>query len=369
MIRGRAAIALALLCACTPAPEVLVVATREIGPVADIADIDGVKTRTRGYSMFGFGRSVWLFGATQLTSPDSQGSSVRANSWSHTPDLAGRDGIALFATPTDEWGGPAELFPPTAEELAFNTAHAQGPSCEAPCGTQLRLSPLAAVRNNFNGQILLFYAKLSEAADGQRTSIGSSVAAWIDFDFGPVRPVLDAGSDEPTLLFHAHEPRFGQAAVVHDDALYAYGCSDDLYHPCMLARVKLEAVFERAAWQFWTGREWSTSLTDAGVVFELGERAEQAKPAPTALSVIHNGYVDRYLAVYGDAQSGEILLRSALTPEGPWSSATAIFATEPPIADAILHPEYRRGAGQFEYFTYRHEAELQLVELELAPSE
>lgn len=337
------ALALALGCTAEPEPDVLVVATRELGP---ITTAQGVTLREQGYSLYGFSRSLWLFGATHLAKPDAQGSSVRASSWSHTLDLVGEDGIAHFITPLDDHGGPAELFTPTAEELAFN---------QASPDVRMVIRPLAGVRDDQHERVLLFYAKLRETKSGA-VPIGSSLAVWTSLEFGPVRPVLDAGSDEPTLLFLDPEPRFGQAALINGEHVYAFGCEDALYHPCKLARVELAAVFERSAWQYWTGREWSSDLADAVSTVEAAQ----------VFSVHYNPHVQRYLAFYGEREAGAIMLRTATAPEGPWSSPVRVLTTDAAITDVIAHGEHRRRAGRFEYLSYRVTDELRLLEVELA---
>lgn len=339
--------ALALTLGCTPGPEVVVVGARELGP---LTTAEGVTLRERGYSLYAFGRSVWLFGDTRLSSPDAQGSSVRSSSWSHTHDLNAQDGIAQFETPLDSVDRPAELFSLTAEELAHN---------EASTDARVVIWPLTGVRDDEQERVLLFYEKLRVSSSGVLTPIGSSVAVWTELEFGPVRPVLDASSDEPTLLFTDPEPRFGQAALLVGEHLYAWGCEDTLYHPCKLARVELEAVFERDAWQFWTGREWSASLADAVASLE----------ADAMFSVHYNPHVDRYLAFYGAREAGQLLLRSAEQPEGPWSDPTSVLQIDSELAEVVAHAEHRRGIGRFEYLSYRVGDELRLVEVELAPSE
>ena len=323
------------------------VGARELG---SLTTAEGVALRERGYSLYGFGRSVWLFGDTQLSSPDAQGSSLRSSSWSHTLDLTAQDGIALFETPLDAADGPAELFTLTAEELAFNQANTD---------TRVVIWPLTGVRDDEHERVLLFYEKLRASGSGVLTPIGSSIAVWTELEFGPVRPVLDASSDEPTLMFVDPEPRFGQAALIVGEQLYAWGCEDTLYHPCTLARVELEAVFERDAWQYWTGRDWSASLADAVSLLE----------ADSMFSVHYNPHVERYLAIYGAREAGEILLRAAEQPEGPWSAPTSVLQANADLTEVVAHPEHRRGGGRFEYLSYRAGSELRLVELELAPGE
>jgi hypothetical protein len=344
-MKALRSIALTLALGCTPGPEVMVVGARELGP---LVTAEGVELRERGYSLYGFGRSVWLFGDTRLASPDSEGASRRSNGWSHTLDLTATDGIGSFVTPLDAAGGPAELFAWTAEELAFNQSNTD---------TRVVIWPLTGVRDDRNDRVLVFYEKLRVGS--QTVRIGSSIAVWSQLEFGPVRPVLDASSDEPTLLFRDPEPPFGQAALILGEHLYAFGCSDALFHPCMLARVEAKSVFERSAWQFWTGREWSPTLADAVALLEADSR----------LSVTYNAHVDRYLAYYGERERGEIVVRWADRPEGPWSAPIVLYTAGVELADVLVHPEYRRGGGSFEYLSYRVGAEMQLLELELAPGE
>lgn len=363
----RALITLALVAtgACAPGPEVVVVGTRALGPIfsSEAGETgeggeggEGIASRTRGYSLFGFGRSIWLFGDTRLRSADAQGSTERSNSWSFTFDLGAEDGIDSFVTPTDEWGGPAELLVPTAEELAVNAeAEAESPGG----GPRLLLWPMAAVRNDGNDQVLVFYAKSRRSAAGEISPIGSSLAIWANFETGPIRPVLAAGGEEPTLLFHAPEPAFGQAALIVGDQLYAYGCTDAAFQPCMVARVELERLFDRSAWEVWTGREWSSDLTEASAVLEAGP----------VLSVHYNHHVRRYLALYSEPLGplgAAISLRSALAPEGPWSGATRVLDGAAGGGDGLFHSEYRLGSGQFEYLSYHRGGSLELVEVELA---
>ena len=355
MARARLALGLALTLtgACTEAPEVRVVGTRELGPL-EAPPI--VASRERGYSVVGFGRSIWLFGDTTLTSPDADGSTLRSNGWATTPDLGAENGVEGFAVVGDAAGGPAELFVRTAEEIAADEA-------AVAAGTAARtvLWPLSAVRDDVGDRLLLFYAKRQASAVGNLSAVGTGIAVWSDLEFGPIRPVLDGSSDEPTLLFRAPEPEFGQALLVEGETLYAYGCRDELYHPCALARVPVAEVFTRSAWEFWTGRGWSPEVDEAVALVE----------AAMVLSVTRNFEVDRYLLYYGvddPGGGGELLVRAASAPEGPWSEPVSLLRVdEGTVADVIAHPEYRRGGGTFELLSYRVDAQTRLLEVELAP--
>ena len=302
---------------------------------------------------------LWLFGDTTLANPDSRGAELRGDSWLLTKDLGASDGIDGFEQRLDAWGGPAELFTYTAEELAFNEAHAAyDPGCAEPCGARLLLSPLGVVQDSAASQVLVFYEKLLDPGPGEeREPLGSSIALWSDLEFGPIRPVLDAGAEEPSLLFTALEPRFGQAALLEFGELYTFACTDAVFHPCLLARVEVERVFEREAWEFWTGASWGVELSEATTVFE---------GRPT-LSVHRNHLADRYLAIYAgeDADSQRVLLRSAPQLVGPWSEPLLVFDAGEDIDSALAHRDYGRMGGAIEYVGYSVDGRLRLLELEL----
>ncbi len=358
-------LAFALACSPAPAPALELVGVRELGPTAEAPNIRG---RDGGYGGLAFGRSVWLFGDTTLLEPDTRGSGWRNGTWSWTGDLDASDGLAPFMAPLDAWQGPAELFPYTAEEQAYNELHATwNPDCAAPCGARVMLWPAALVDDPERARTLVFYGKWSgEPGEWNFWALGSSVAIWTDFDSPPERLVVDASAAEPTLLWQSDEPLFGAAALLDGGWLYAFACEGGFDKPCLLARVEPERVLERSAWRYYDGHGYASELADAEPVFE----------GHTILSVHHNAHLDRFLAVYSEPLGTGVMLRTAESLEGPWSRATKAFDAEPSHDDAapysaLAHPELAREGGRFEYVTYFRspgawDGEIRLVELELA---
>ncbi len=365
-MRGRYMLLIGLVAGCSPAPEVLVVEARDLGPTAEVPAIQG---RDGGYSARSFGRSIWLFGDTILSEADSRGSSWRHNSWSWTQDFTADDGLVGFEHPIDTWGGPAEFFPYTTEEWDYNEAHAiYNAECEEPCGARVMLWPAAIVPDAARHRTLVFYGKYGgEPGEWNFWSIGASVAVWSDFEFGPVRPILDAASDEPTLLFRDPEPMFGAAAVLDEGWIYAFACEGELTKPCLLARVDPDVLFERDQWTYWNGDEFGPSLDDAVPVFE----------GHTILSVHYNRHLERWLAIYSEPLGNDVMLRTAERIEGPWSRAVSAFRAEPshdssPPYSALGHSELAREGGRFEYVSYYRAtgdwtSEVRLVEVRLDP--
>jgi len=73
-------------------------------------------------------------------------------------------------------------------------------------------------------------------------------------------------------------------------------------------------------------------------------------------SVHYNAYLGRYLAWYMAGLGGEMHLRTAPAPEGPWSDATIIGRALPARHNwnygLIAHPELSEQDGRIEILSY-----------------
>jgi hypothetical protein len=146
---------------------------------------------------------------------------------------------------------------------------------------------VSAVRRTEKPRAHTLRAGLGGAGDFNFHGVGHSFAVWTDFSAAPKRPNVSTGSPHPTLLFNEDEPGFGSAAAIDGDELFAFGCvRDGLTFHCLLAKVQLDAVFDRSAWLFWDGGEWSKSLTSARPVFD----------ASAIVSVQFNAYAGHWMA-------------------------------------------------------------------------
>lgn len=353
-----------------PEPEVSVVAGTDMGVLEQSPRISG---RDGGYSAVYENRSVWIYGDTFLYAADEDGYDFVGNTWSWTEDFDASDGIGEFREPGDSAGAPAQFFPLTAGEQAFNDAHKHDDCREEPCGARWALWPGAAVADPERNRMLVFYEKIyAEPGAFNFHAVGHSLAVWNDFDGDPERPVFRPGSRYPGIMFPAGEPGFGSAAVVVDGMLYVYGCDlDEFKKPCRIARVPLEFAEDRDAWAFYTGGgEWSGDIGLAGLVFNGNDM----------MTVYYNPYVERFLAVYSQPMDAEVMIRTAAAPEGPWSKAVRAFDPIEPaggsgwVYDALAHPEYDRDGGRVIYVTYSRQIadftfEVRLASVELEKAE
>lgn len=330
-----------------------------VSEVTDLGIVDqgpALYDRDGGYSGIVGDKNVWVFGDTVLNEPNSNGDTWLSNSWSFGYDMAATDGISGLTMGHDDSGTPTELLTYTIEEENYNRLHT-GENCEDPCGGRWALWPGPVVHDPDNQRSLVFFAKIqAEPGEFNFYSVGQSVAVWEENAQRPVRLTIDESAEYPTLMFDAHSPSFGHAALLHDGYLFAYACNrkGDV-KPCKLAKVVADKVHDRAAWQFYAGDdEWSDKTDDARVLFYGND----------ILSVHWNNYLQRFIAIYNKPQSRDIMLRSAPSPKGPWTRETRFARALPTsngngwVYDALAHPEFSENAERHIYITYTYETTL-----------
>lgn len=331
---------------CSDAPATRVREAKEIGVVAQSSLIVG---RDGGGSALVWGRSVWSFGDTVTSVADADGETWHHNSFSFTDDLTGADNVSALAERTDATGAPAYFLAPTEDEAAFNARHRGDPCAEQPCRARFAVWPGAPVFDAARNRTLIPYGLVSAApGDFNFHGVGQSFAVWNDFAKAPERPVVAPGSAHPTLLFAEGEAPYGTAAIIDGDFLYAFGCTRGEWDfHCSLARVALDHVFERSAWRFWDGGDWSESIGAARSIFD----------ASSIVSVHRNGYLGSFTAIYSAVLSNDVMMRTAPSLTGPWSDASKLFTAdrrgqEGTSYDAYVHPEYSEENGRVLYVTH-----------------
>lgn len=208
----------------------------------------------------------------------------------------------------------------------------------------------------------------AEPGDFAFRGVGQSVALWSDLESMPERPVIDPDAEHPTLLFGEGEPEVGLGSQIIDDELYSFACGGDGFdRPCILARVSLDNILDRASWEFWDGGGWSSEASLAKALFD---------GAPI-LSVTFNDHLERWTAVYSDPVSNDVVMRTAQELTGPWSEELLLFTADRRSADgwtydANVHSEYAEDGGRVQYITFSRPtgegwfgAELAVVRVEL----
>ncbi|WP_437898499.1 DUF4185 domain-containing protein [Sorangium sp. So ce124] len=336
------ALAHLVLAACGGEPGPGVESAEEIGVVEKGAWIEG---RDGGDSAVVWGKSVWVYGDTVLTQADEAGTNWHHNSFDISDDLDASDGIGGFSSPADSVGAPGYFIAPTADEQAFNDAHAGDDCAEAPCGARWAVWPGAPVFDAARDRALIPYGLIyAEPGDFNFRGVGQSFAIWEGLDEAPERPIVDASAEHPDLLFGEGEPGWGAALVAHGDDLYTFACDGSLSKPCRLARVPLETPVDRGAFRYFDGDGWSDDAGDAAELFD---------GAPI-MSVSYCEHLGAWLAVYAPPFDHRIVARTAPDLTGPWSDESTLYTAPEEHApyDAVHHVEYEEDGGRVQYITY-----------------
>ena len=328
-----------------PSSGLSIATVRDLGVIPTNPDILG---RDGGYSALFHGYSVWVYGDTFIAKANTEDQTLLGDSWSFTTDLNAQKGITGFQERLDSAGAPTMILPLNTAEQAFNQAHNVNNCQTQPCGARWALWPSSIVVNPSDGSALIFYMVVY-ALPGSFNfhGFGSSVALWQDFQGQPQRPVLNPPivAEHPDLLFNANEPDFGSASFINNGTLYAYGC--DYNNGCKLGKVDTASAQDRSVWSFYSGNgNWSTQIGDAISVFNDAN----------ILSVSWNDFLQRYLAVYSPPFSQNVVMRTSVNPEGPWSSEVVAFvamqSSSGNVYDAHAHVEYDFNSGQTIYVSY-----------------
>jgi hypothetical protein len=350
-----------------PLPAFSIAKTQDLGVIPTNPDILG---RDGGGSAEFQGYSVWLYGDTFIAKANAEDQTLLSDSWSFTTDLNAQGGITGFQEQLDSAGAPTMILPLTPGEEAFNQAHNINKCQAQPCGARWALWPGTMVVNPDDDSALIFYMLVSaQPGNFNFQGIGNSVAVWQNIQQQPQRPTLNPPivTDRPDLLFTQNEPGFGSAAFISNGTLYAYGC--DYNSGCQLGKVAPSSARDRSAWSFYAGNgNWSAQIGDAISVFNDA----------SILSISWNAYLQCYLAVYSPPFSQNVVMRTSMNPEGPWSSEIVAFAAMPPtsgnVYDALAHVEYDSNGGQTIYVSYSRStpapfsSEVRLVEVKFQSS-
>jgi hypothetical protein len=299
-----------------------------------------VTCRDATYSALINGRSTWTFGDTCLRKGGVAGDTFLGNSVASTGNLDASRGITLERDLADTQHVPLQFIPLTANELAFNAAHAPN---------EIALWPGQTVPDPKRHRELVFFVSVYRGASIGFTPQGGGIALANATFTTVTRPVQnpDPNAPEPTYLWNAKEIAYTNGYVLDGDMLYLYGGDAvGLQTHVHVARVPLADALDKTKWTYWTGTTWSADKTASATIYRGGAAGD---------TVFFDAYLGVYVTVYQAYLSNDIVYRVANHPEGPWSNATLMFTarqgTDPSYA-ARVHPEFSENGGQTIYVTY-----------------
>ncbi|WP_396906420.1 DUF4185 domain-containing protein, partial [Mycolicibacterium phlei] len=149
---------------------------------------------------------------------------------------------------------------------------------------------------------------------------------------------------------------FQQMAFVRpgDGYVYVYGTPNGRQGAAHLARVPEQDILDLDKYEYWDGGSkgwlfgigarpagWKKNPSSATPVFGVDKGAcGVGNPGNqvSEMSVQYNEYLGKYVVLYGD-QFNNIVMRTADSPEGKWSSATVLMKQQPGgIYAPMMHP-------------------------------
>lgn len=138
------------------------------------------------------------------------------------------------------------------------------------------------------------------------------------------------------------DSNFGQVAIVeHEEYLYFFGIPGGRYGGAQLARVRPQAIQDKAAYQYWNGSSWVANDPAAAVTIV---------PAPVGeLSVRWNSYYKKWIMMYLNDPQYRIVLRTADNLTGPWSPEQVIVTGQqyPQLYAPYITPLWNNGPDVF----------------------
>jgi hypothetical protein len=175
-------------------------------------------------------------------------------------------------------------------------------------------------------------------------------------DLEPGATTLDL-TDE-TVLFGQGERSYTSGNLVAGGFIYLYATEvqPDIRTAYYVARVPQALYRQRAAYTFWDGTGWSLDATKAAKVALAGTGAE-GSGGLGGLTVSYNPHLRTFLMVHSEAFRHDLMVRTAPSPQGPWSTPTHIDvpdALSGPFGNysAREHPEFRSADGRTIFLTY-----------------
>lgn len=293
--------------------------------VESASEWDKVYNRSRPQLMRDGGSSIrlgdkilWMFGDTLFVDESVDGTHARST----TAALAPINDPHNLTEPLDAYGAPSQFIPFSAEEEAWNVAHREN----EPNNRWVKWPTDAVNTSPTEGYV--FYRHLRSTFPNNQITVNQ-----VGIGLAKVTQNSTTATVINEALFNENEPHY-TPTVSKDGILYLSSCEgingQSFDHQCSTARVTLEQITNRNAYQFWNGSEWSLDINSA----VKDPRNSQGK-------IIWSEYLQKYVQFYYRGFSGSIMMRTAASPEGPWSNGEFVHAIKGSEYVSILyaHPD------------------------------
>ncbi len=290
----------------------------------------GVRSRFGGHSTLWNGKLLWLFADTKL---NYKGLNRRGTIDSAAAFLS----VDKFRQGSLEWKEVAdgiEFLPLTTEESLFNKEHFRS---DLPPKMQERhvLRPGPAFVSPDGGTLYILYSHTIRDGFDKPDPVqgGLGIATWQSGAPRPVRPTK--------LLFPYHDICLDDAAMVNAGFLYLFGARHEEEHGwCVrVGRVRFKDLQNRDEWKFWDGETWNYEATKAKPILEN---------AAPHFSIHWNSFLSRYICVYAQPGTRNVMFSTSDYPVGPWSEPILLTTLPEETIAAAAHRALQRENGRIE---------------------
>jgi Domain of unknown function (DUF4185) len=257
------------------------------------------------------GRLYMLFGDSfgPPGKPPEFGEDWRSNLLGFGHDRDPRDGLTLDGMITDRPGHAKELVDQPAVP-----------------GEEVTVIPTYGVSDG--RRMYLHYMAVREWGPPGEWWLNRSGLAYSDDD-GQTWTVSD--------MVWPGDSNFGQVAFVERGRhVYLFGIPGGRFGGVALARVDKHALLDASAYEYWNGSGWGPDQAAAATIV----------PAPVGeLSVQWSTHYKKWLMMYLNDQTDQVVLRTADEMTGPWSDEkTVVTAAEVPSVYApYIPPRFNHG--------------------------
>ena len=304
-------------------------------------------------------------GKTQLAFGDTFSGPNMTGNWRSNVLLLSTD-TQLYNGLTLERSGPAGQFIPAARNQVFFI------------GSEVTNIPSAAVYANGENYVNYFSVK-SWDTPGRWTTNYSAISQYNpSTDKWVLQPssVRSAGWFRSSTRYRAGDQNFQQMAYVLQPEskvasgdpryVYAFGTPSGRAGSAFLSRVPEGAITDLGEYEYWDGDTWvrdkpavaapviGDSPNSGGLFGFVRDIANNPRffggwfaglvGAKTGgnvseMSVQYNEYLDKYVVMYGNG-ANNVILRTADTPEGPWSEPVTVATSiqYPGLYAPMIHP-------------------------------
>ena len=351
--RGRAGAALAALSAAAAAVTVSAAAPGaahtplgQTSPVAVITGADSINATEARYKIKGTdlgimwtderGRILTAFGDTfgpgwaGISSGFKDPARIdwRSNTLARSSDRNPSDGMSFNDFVTDRPGHAKELLPSLKRD-----------------GVEMTKIPTGGV--NVGGRNYLAYMSVRKFTEPARWITNYSGVAYSD-DEG------QTWNDAPSVRWSntpGFDDKFQMIAYARRDGfVYAFGTPNGRFGDAHVARVPEQRLLDKSAYEYWTGTGWQqggSAIAAPIVAGPVGELSVRYDPTLKSWQMMT---ITTWETETAEKVRGDIVVRFAPQPTGPWSAPTAVatYKEYPNLYGGFLHPDSK---GSDIYFT------------------